>query len=517
MSVEKPSSPETNATIIEVYIDEAASTTKNSSKSASSIDEENMFDIDEKGLLIFKENCPLKTRNWPLKTKLLYTILYSLVTFAAQFNSTTTSSGFFEEKMRDNFHISREVSLLTISLYILGIAFGPMIFAPLSEIYGRKMCVLIPFFISSVFIFATAISYNVPSLMVCRFLSGFFAGAPIVSAGGVLADLWDPTYRGAAFALYACFVANGASFGPIISSLLINSNKSEQSWRIPQWFGGLCELVMFLLMYIFTKETYEPIVIFKLAKNKRIQTENWNIHCKLDTMNFNWREILKTHVIRPFVMLKIPIVLTMAVFASYVYGLFYLMITNISTAFVLSHGWEGTISDLPNITLFFGVFIGCIGNMVWALKYAKIIHKNNGQAIPEQRLPIMMMLGWCMPIGIFIFGWTSSPNIHWIVPCIGILLIGCGFITIFQGCLNYLVDTYPRYAASAIAANTFTRSVSAASFPLFARQLFVNLGVHWGSSLIGFIALGMVPIPYVLYLFAEKIRTGKVDPFAGGW
>ena len=77
---------------------------------------------------------------------------------------------------------------------------------------------------------------------------------------------------------------------------------------------------------------------------------------------------------------------------------------------------------------------------------------------------------------------------------------------IFQGCLNYLVDTNRQYAASVIAANTILRSILAAVFPLFSSQLFHNLGIHWGGSLIGFIALAMIPIPWVFYKYGGKLR-----------
>jgi MFS family permease len=517
-NLEKPENGSIHATIEIISLKSELGSPSNSENSSTSItsfdyDDDYNFIIDDQGLLTFKDDSSKKTRNWPLKTKLIYTISYSLVTFAAQFNSTTTSSVYFVQEMQTNFNIDREVSVLTISLYIIGIAIGPMVFAPLSEVFGRKPGVLLPFFVSCLFTFATGIAYNVPSIMICRFLSGFFAGAPIVSAGGVLADLWDPSFRGAAFALYACFVANGASFGPVIGSLLIHSDSNGQSWRIPQYFAGLCEFTLFIIMYFFTKETYEPVVLQRYAKAERIKNENWKIHSQLDTKQLNWTEVIKTHVVRPFLMLGIPIVFTMALFASYVYGLFYLMITNISTAYELTRNWEGTIADLPNVSLFIGVVLGCIGNMIWALKYSKLVQQNNGKPIPEQRFPIMMMLGWMMPAGIFIFGWTSYSFIHWVVPCIGILMIGAGFITIFQGCLNYLVDLYPLYAASAIAANTFLRSIFAASFPLFAKQLFTNMGVQWGSTIIGLIALGMIPIPFLLFAFGKTIRNKKKETF----
>jgi MFS transporter, DHA1 family, multidrug resistance protein len=60
--------------------------------------------------------------------------------------------------------------------------------------------------------------------------------------------------------------------------------------------------------------------------------------------------------------------------------------------------------------------------------------------------------------GLFLFGWTAKPNVFWFVPVIGLYFTGLGFFTIFQAAINYLVDTFQKYAASAIAANTFLRS-----------------------------------------------------------
>ncbi|GMF02786.1 unnamed protein product [[Candida] boidinii] len=154
----------------------------------------NHIDLDDDSTVTLKQKSTMKPINWSVKKKLYYTAIYGLITFAAQLNSTTTTAEFPNE-MKYSYGIGREVSLLSTTLYILGIAFGPMVFAPLSEVYGRKIGVMVPFFISALFTFATAISYNVPAIMICRFISGFFSGAPIVSSGGVLSDIWLPTER----------------------------------------------------------------------------------------------------------------------------------------------------------------------------------------------------------------------------------------------------------------------------------------------------------------------------------
>lgn len=245
------------------------------------------IDLDEDSTITLKEKSTRRPINWSVKKKLYYTAIYGLITFAAQLNSTTTTAEFPDE-MKHSFGIGREVSLLSTTLYILGIAFGPMFFAPLSEVYGRKLGVMIPFFISALFTFATAISYNVPAIMICRFISGFFSGAPIVSSGGVLSDIWLPAERGKALAFYAVFVSSGATFGPVISSLMVESETSiGNRWRIPLYFSGLLDFFLLGISVLTIEETYEPVITSKIAKRIRTCTHNWTIHSKLETKQLN--------------------------------------------------------------------------------------------------------------------------------------------------------------------------------------------------------------------------------------
>nr|QFR37174.1 MFS transporter [Cyberlindnera americana] len=474
------------------------------------------FDIDEAGLLTLKADSHLRPTNWVYKKKIYHTILYGIVTFCCQLGSTSLSSIRFSALMEEQFNISREVTLLTGTLYILGIAFGPMCFAPISEVYGRKIGVLVPFIIAGVFTLSTAVCYNVPSLMVLRFLSGFFSGAPIVSAGGVLSDMFsDPSERGQFLAFYALFVSLGPSCGPTISSLLMYSRPNDDiaAWRIPLYFSGLLILVTYIICELTLSETYVPTIMSRHARAMRLSTRNFSIHSPQDTWKLEAKDVVRLHLVRPFAMLCTPIVFVIVLYASYVFGVFYLIINGVPGSMESVRGWSGTVATLPNMAYFMGTWTGCFVNILFAKRYGRKIKENGGVVIPEERFPLMMWLGWLMPAGIFIFAWTNREDIHWIVPCIGIAFMGCGFLILFQGCLNYLVDTYVKYAASAIAANTFLRSIFASSFPLFVKQLFENLGVGWGASVIGFIALGMLPIPFVFYKYGASIRAKR--PYKG--
>lgn len=89
----------------------------------------------------------------------------------------------------------------------------------------------------------------------------------------------------------------------------------------------------------------------------------------------------------------------------------------------------------------------------------------------------------------------------------GVFLTGVGFTTIFQGCLQYLVETFTRYSPSAMAANTFARSLIAGAFPLFIWPMYEKLGVDWGSTIFACIAVLLLPAPFCFFKWGKQIRA----------
>jgi DHA1 family multidrug resistance protein-like MFS transporter len=94
---------------------------------------------------------------------------------------------------------------------------------------------------------------------------------------------------------------------------------------------------------------------------------------------------------------------------------------------------------------------------------------------------------------------SSRPEVHWIVPIIGTAFFSVGAFLLFNSVLNYLADAYPKNAASVLAGNDFFRSSFGAGFPLFATAMYRKLGVGWASSLLGFLAIAFIPIPFFLF------------------
>jgi hypothetical protein len=191
-------------------------------------------------------------------------------------------------------------------------------------------------------------------------------------------------------------------------------------------------------------------------------------------------ELGNKYLVRPFQVLFNPICFLVALYASFVYGILYAQLGAFPVEFQEERGWDMVVGALPFLAILLGILIGAATNLLNQQYYLKRFHANGNRPIPEARLPPMMIGSVFFAAGLFIFAWTSDRRIFWIAPCIGAVLVGYGFFTIFQAALNYLIDTFQKFAASAVAANTFLRSVFAATFPLFITPMLHKLGIGLG-------------------------------------
>ena len=131
----------------------------------------------------------------------------------------------------------------------------------------------------------------------------------------------------------------------------------------------------------------------------------------------------------------------------------------------------------------------------------------NGLRAQENRL-VPALFGCFGPtIGLFIFAWTARPDIPWIAPTIGIVVYGASVFIVMQCIFVYVPLSYPQYAASLFAANDFLRSALACGSILFARPLFINLGVDKGVSLLGGLSVIGIIGMFILYIFGAKLRA----------
>ncbi|KAI8654400.1 hypothetical protein NCS56_01397300 [Fusarium sp. Ph1] len=446
---------------------------------------------------------PYRPMNWPTKKKVLTTLLYGLVTMSATWASSSYSAG--TAQVAEHFHVSKQVSTLGTTIFLLGFGIGPLLWAPLSEVYGRRLAVLIPMFIAISFSFGSATAKDFQTLMLTRFFGAFFASAPVTNTGGVLGDLFSPSERGIAMAGYAMAVVGGPVLGPIVSAAVVQ--EPSLGWRWAEYLTGIVQVIFLTLAVIFVDESYPPRLLVYKARRLRHETGNWALHAKFEEWDVSISQLAQKFLVRPVQLLSTPICFLVALYASFCYGILYMQLGAIPIIFGEIKGWGILVSELPFLCIFIGAVLGCGANVYNQLLYNKAYHAAGNRAVPEKRLPPMMIGSFVFCGGQFLTGWTAQKDIHWVVPCIGLVLLGTGFFTIFQAALNYLVDTFQTYAASAVAANTFLRSCFAAAFPLVVTPMYHNIGVGPSSSITGGFAALLIPVPFVFYRYGKRIRA----------
>ena len=260
-------------------------------------------------------------------------------------------------------------------------------------------------------------------------------------------------------------------------------------------------------------ELYAPVLLKRRAQRLRKTTGDPKYHHPHEEMKLDFKIIVTKHLSRPLVMLTTePMVTCIAFYASFVYALLYLTLEVFPIVFYENRGWPLVSSTLPFLGLFVGVLFAVLINLANQPYYLRQLKASGGKPVPEARLPPMAIGAVLFAIGLFWFGWTADPNISWVSPVFAAGFIGAGFNIIFQQCINFLIDTYTLYAASAVSANTFLRSILAAGFPLVARPMFHGMGVGPAMSVLGGVAALAIPVPFIFMKYGLTLR--KMSKFA---
>jgi len=468
------------------------------------------------------DNDPENPYNWPSWRKVVNCSLISALTFLTPLASSIFAPG-VPSLMADFGRNDNLLAAFVVSVYVLGFAVGPMVLAPLSEMYGRTPVYHVCNVAFIGFVVGCALAPTLEALIVFRFLSGTFGSCPLTNGGGSIADMITQEKRAGAMAAFSLGPLVGPVIGPVIGGVLAD----KVGWRWAFWVVAICGGVISVGMAFTLRETYAPTILERKAERLRKETGNEQLRSKLDT-GLTTKQLWKVSIIRPLKLLFLsPISTIFAVFFAILYGYLYLLFSTIPFVFQRSYGFSTSTVGL----VYLGLGIGSLAGMVWfGIDSTQEVKKNKdiatGEAKPEVRLKLLPIGTILLPIGFFIYGWTADFETHWMGPIIGLTIIGvgespsnsvsresqtdifAGNIICFMGVSMYLMESYMRYAASALAANTVVRSIAGAVLPLCALDMYDALGLGWGNSLLGFIAVALIPVPFLIKKYGEKLRTG---------
>ncbi|KAK4118567.1 MFS general substrate transporter [Parathielavia appendiculata] len=449
---------------------------------------------------------PAMPLNFPARKKWLIVGLLSAITLLTPFASSILAPG-ISGINREFGNTNQVVGTMTVSVYLLGYVIGPLFLAPLSELYGRRPVLSAANAFFCVWQIGCALAPSIESLIVFRFFSGIGGAGCLTLGAGVISDVFRVDERGFAIGIYTLGPLLGPTIGPVLGSWLTQTI----GWRWDFWIVFIVAVVIVGLTEIFNSETNPRILMQRKVKRLQKELNRPDLRSCYDAPGadkLSPSRILLNGLTRPTKMLFLsPLVFFVSLYIAFTYGTLYLLFTTIPVVFQQTYGWSVGITGLVYICL-------GIGNMAgWAVitytsdrGVVKRTKANNGVFEPEMRLPLSIYFSLFLPPTFFWYGWSTYYHTHWIVPVLGLFPFSFGIIGLFLPLTTYLVDCYPIYAASAIAANTVFRSLAGMLLPLAGPDMYQNLGLGWGNSLLGFICVVMIPVPLLLYTYGKKLR-----------
>jgi len=339
--------------------------------------------------------------------KWLITLLVAFVTLAAAFMSSTYSGCLLQ--ITQDFHISEEVATLGLSLYVVGFAVGPMLWAPMSELYGRQIILFISYGALTAFNAGAAGAKNAATLLVLRFFAGACGASSLTNSGGVIADIFHAKDRGLAMALFAMAPFMGPTLGPLVGGFL----GMARGWR---WVEGLTAIfsgALWLLSAVLVPETYAPLLLRKRANRlSELTGKVYRSRFELQGQRTAKQEFKKA-LFRPWALaIHEPIVLFLSVWMSIIYGTLYMFFGAMPIVYQEQRGWNEGQGGLPFLAILAGIMVAILYSIPDDHRFRRRAEQNEGLAPPEQRLPPSIIGGFAVPISLFWFAWTNSPKIH---------------------------------------------------------------------------------------------------------
>lgn len=415
----------------------------------------------------FRQNDRQDAMSFSKRRKWTIAMCQAVSFFAVTFGSSVYASGI--PQVMESFRVSDEVATLGLALYVLGFALGPILWAPMSELYGRRLTFIITYTVYVAFTAAAPFSPNITSLLVLRFFASAFGSSAQTNPGAMIADLFSVEERGLVMGIFAACPFLGPALGtsrkcsfPFSFILVAKAHLlilirpqgpivggfvgATSGWRWILGVNAILSGVVWVAALLVTRETYAPVILRSRAEALSAMTGSVYVS-RLDVGKppTTISEKLSISFTRPWILLiRESIVLLTALYLSIIYAILYMFFAAIPIVFGGTRGWGQGIAGLPFVGFIIGIFLAVLACGVDNKFYVRMTAAGSaaGQAVePESRLRIAMIGSVVLPVGLFLFAWTTYPSVHWIAPVIGTTIFSCGLVMVFISLMNYVVDS----------------------------------------------------------------------------
>ncbi|KAK0657945.1 polyamine transporter 1 [Cercophora newfieldiana] len=440
------------------------------------------------------ENDRRNPKNWPAWRRWSLVVFLSLMAFGVSLGSTMMIPAVTKILDDAKFGVPREgMPTFVVSVYLLGFAIGPLFAAPISEVYGRSFVYgasILLYMFATVF---CAIAPNVEGLVTFRFFAGFFGSVPLTLGASSIGDVMrtDSPHTGKAMALWSTGSLVGPTVAPVIGGFICES----ADWRSMFWFHAAVMIAISLIFTCFLSETYGPVLLERKASKLRGRTGD-KAYFVLGRRHKSGRNMVKNEFFRPLKLLfTSPLLLILSFAVAVIFGFHQMIATTLAWIYQIRYEMRTGLSGLTYLGDGLGIILGALAVPAASDRYIAHKKKQNKPIKPEHRLWLIVPGTILTAVGLFWYGWAVQKDAHFLVPISGLVFFGFGVMAVLQSAAVYLVEAFPVHSASVLAGSYFLRSLFGALLPL-----------GWGNSLLGIVALMMLPGLTILVKLAEGMR-----------
>ncbi len=322
--------------------------------------------------------------------------------------------------------VSPHTATLGLSMYVLGLAFGPMSLAPLSEYFGRKPVYIVSYGLFLLLLLGTTYVETLGPFLVLRFFSGYFSSTTISNFGGTIADLFHHHDTGPAMSWFLWAATGGSPTGFVLFSFIAHGRSWHDVFRI-MFFICFTFWIILVIALQALGETRHSVILLRRARALRKATGEEQIHVPEAMKQRGVKQLFGTALTRPFRFLASEAIVQFgALYNGFLYGLSFLF----NGAFHLIFGPQGYGFGTVGVGICFlgivvGISVGLITNIFQERNYQRKVTEAGNRDVPEARVGYSKVAAIVLPISLLVFALTATPDIHPFFPVLASAFWGC--------------------------------------------------------------------------------------------
>ncbi|KAL2125854.1 hypothetical protein VTI74DRAFT_2480 [Chaetomium olivicolor] len=401
--------------------------------------------------------------------------------------------------------------VLPVTIWEVGEAVGPLLIAPLSEMYGRYplMNAANILFISGATL--SALSPSMGVFIASRALTGMAVASNILGPA-IIGDIFEPEHRGTALSLVGFSPLFGGTVGPVFSGVI----SQNFGWRAVLWvcvaLAGVCEIVFFT----YFRETYGPVILRRTNAELRAAKKHGGYgtvtaaedHPEDVAVGNKQSGGMLASILRPAsVLFSSSVIACLSLFGSSVFAHFYILSTTLPGILEERYGLSPAATGSAFLSNGVGSFISIILCKTSLDRiYVKLRSSNDGVGLPEHRLPMAVVAAFLLPVALIMYGWCAQFILPLHLLLVAVVLIRMFIVMASVPLMVYVVDACGIYSASAFTGVTVIRCLAGAFLPLGTAELIHDLGYGWGYTVLSVLSLVLAIVPLLL-LSSTYIRV----------